>query len=98
MARSLLRSVAREALACLLLIQWIQYLGSSLLAQDRELDWTHFVRIGAYGLSTQNTAAIVQNAKASGVFGIEVDNDIPGRYESFVDPTEKLAAIRVVAD
>ena len=31
------------------------------------------------------------------VFGIEVDNDIPGRYESFVNPEEKLKAIRAVA-
>ena len=32
------------------------------------------------------------------MFGIEVDNDIPGRYESFLDPTEKLKAIRDVAE
>ena len=36
--------------------------------------------------------------RPSGVFGIEVDNDIPGRYESFLDPTEKLEAIRAVAE
>lgn len=55
------------------------------------------VRIGAYGLSPANPAAIVRKADASGVFGIEVDNDIPGRYESFVDPTAKLKAIHEVA-
>jgi len=27
-----------------------------------------------------------------------VDNDIEGRYESFLDPTEKLQAIRLVAE
>ena len=32
------------------------------------------------------------------VFGIEVDNDIEGRYESFVDPTAKLKAIHAVAE
>ena len=42
--------------------------------------------------------AIVADAKKTGVFGIEVDNDIPGRYESFRDPTEKLLAIRSVAE
>ena len=26
-----------------------------------------------------------------------MDNDIPGRYESFLDPAEKLKAIRAVA-
>ena len=41
---------------------------------------------------------IVADASASKVFGIEVDNDIPGRYESFLDPTEKLKAIRAVAE
>jgi endo-alpha-1,4-polygalactosaminidase (GH114 family) len=60
-------------------------------------NWTHYVRIGAYGLRLDNADAIVRNAQASHVFGIEVDNDIPGRYESFLDPTEKLKAIRSVA-
>ena len=46
-------------------------------------DWTHYVRIGAYGLKTDNAEQIVRNAQESNVFGIEVDNDIPGRYESF---------------
>ncbi len=40
----------------------------------------------------------MQQATASGVYGIEVDNDIEGRYESFLDPTEKLEAIRRVAE
>ena len=41
---------------------------------------------------------IVRRAQESGVFGIEVDNDIPGRYESFVHPEEKLKAIHDVAE
>jgi hypothetical protein len=41
---------------------------------------------------------IVRKAQASGVFGIEVDNDIPGRYESFLDPAVKLKAIHEVAE
>src|ERR1700674_1008819 len=60
-------------------------------------NWTHYVRIGAYGLERTDAESIVRNAQASHVFGIEVDNDIPGRYESFLDPTEKLKAIRAVA-
>jgi hypothetical protein len=61
-------------------------------------DWTHFVRIAGHGLNATNAAAIVAESQKSNVFGIEVDNDIPGRYESFVDPSAKLAAIRTVAD
>ena len=91
----ILRNIARVALVCLLLGQCFT---GGVLGQEPQLDWTHFVRIGAYGLSPHNSAAIVQNAHASGVFGIEVDNDIPGRYESFLDPTEKLAAIHELAD
>jgi hypothetical protein len=64
---------------------------------EAQQDWTHFVRIGAYGLTGENAEAIVADARATGVFGIEVDNDIPGRYESFIDPAEKLAAIRSLA-
>jgi hypothetical protein len=61
-------------------------------------NWTNYVRIGAYGLQRKNADQIVRDAQESGVFGIEVDNDIPGRYESFVDPEEKLKAIRAVAE
>jgi hypothetical protein len=60
-------------------------------------NWTHYVRIGAYGLKSNNAEAIVRDAQKGHVFGIEVDNDIPGRYESFLDPTEKLKAIHDVA-
>ncbi len=61
-------------------------------------NWTNYVRIGAYGLRSDNAAKIVHDAQESDVFGIEVDNDIPGRYESFVNPEEKLKAIRAVAE
>jgi hypothetical protein len=61
-------------------------------------DWTNYVRIGAYGLKGGDGLEIVRRAQESGVFGIEVDNDIPGRYESFLDPAAKLKAIREVAE
>jgi hypothetical protein len=73
-------------------------LSSALALCAQEHNWTHFVRIGAYGLQADNAEAIVRDATKSHVFGIEVDNDIPGRYESFLDPKEKLKAIRAVAD
>jgi hypothetical protein len=63
-----------------------------------EQNWTNYVRIGAYGLQTNNADKIVADAEASGVFGIEVDNDIEGRYESFLDPAAKLQAIHAVAE
>ena len=67
-------------------------------APDRhEQNWTNYVRIGAYGLNRADASSIVRRAQQSDVFGIEVDNDIPGRYESFLDPTQKLDAIRAVA-
>ncbi|MGA8532306.1 MAG: hypothetical protein WB622_21450 [Acidobacteriaceae bacterium] len=59
--------------------------------------WMRKVRIAAYPLTPANAQQIVQQATASGVYGIEVDNDIEGRYESFLDPTQKLQAIRLVA-
>src|SRR5262244_2545839 len=60
-------------------------------------NWTNYVRIGGYALDEQKAKTIVQQARESNVFGIEVDNDIRGRYESFLDPNEKLKAIRAVA-
>ena len=56
------------------------------------------MRIGAYGLRGGDALEIVRRAQESGVFGIEVDNDIPGRYESYVHPEEKLKAIHEVAE
>ena len=61
-------------------------------------NWTNYVRIGAYGLRGGDAAEIVRKATESNVFGIEVDNDIPGRYESFLSPEAKLKAIHDVAD
>jgi hypothetical protein len=61
-------------------------------------NWTHVVRIGAYGLQGHDAEKIVREAQQSHVFGIEIDNDIPGRYESFLDPSAKLADIRAVAE
>ena len=61
-------------------------------------DWTHKVRIAGNPLSKDVIETVIKNAKESFVFGIEVDNDITGRYESFLDPTEKLEAIRKVTE
>ena len=62
-----------------------------------EQNWTHRVRIAGYGLGRRLPPDIVRDATDSHVFGIEVDNDITGRYESFLDPDAKLAAIRALA-
>jgi hypothetical protein len=67
--------------------------GSNSLEQN----WTNYVRIAAYGLRSDNAEKIVADATENQVFGIEVDNDIPGRYESFLNPEEKLKAIRALA-
>jgi hypothetical protein len=67
-------------------------------AQTPQQNWTNYVRIGAYGLDSGRVDAIVRDARAAHVFGIEVDNDIPGRYESYLDPTDKLRAIHAVAE
>jgi len=64
----------------------------------RGQDWSHYARIGAYGLGSANAVEIAQKAHDSGVLGIEVDNDIRGRYESFLHHEEKLKAIRRVAE
>ena len=77
--------------------------GFLLLAQNTgnfpaHQDWANYVRIGAYGLRGGDATEIVRKATESDVFGIEVDNDIEGRYESFVHPEEKLKAIHDVAE
>src|ERR1700729_2019443 len=71
---------------------------SASIPESSRQNWTNYVRIGAFSLKGGDANEIVQRAQASDVFGIEVDNDIPGRYESFVHPEEKLRAIRAVAE
>src|SRR5579863_356332 len=73
-------------------------LGLVAAPDSEKQNWTNYVRIGAYGLKGGDALKIVQRAQESDVSGIEVDNDIPGRYESFLNPEEKLKAIRDVAD
>jgi hypothetical protein len=91
--RNLIRGPSAAILTFLLLAPIL-----AAAPDSTEQNWTHYVRIGAYGLHNDNAGEIVRNAQESGVFGIEVDNDIPGRYESFLDPEEKLKAIHAVAE
>jgi len=82
----------------LLAAGFVAWPGAAASADSGLEDWTHRVRIAAYGLHGNNAEAIVRDATASQVFGIEVDNDVTGRYESLLDPQEKLAAIRELAN
>ena len=88
------RAIAGASLVAVLVL----FLALPANPDSVEQNWTHYVRIGAYGLQSGNAAQIVRSAQEDGVFGIEVDNDIPGRYESFLNPNEKLQAIRAVAE
>ncbi|MFY9527662.1 MAG: hypothetical protein WAR24_02015 [Candidatus Acidiferrales bacterium] len=72
-------------------------LGAAARCDESAQNWTHYVRIGAYGLQSDNADAIVRDAERGHVFGIEVDNDVTGRYESYLKPTAKLNAIQAVA-
>lgn len=94
-------SLARNDLAvrwaCLLVLPLLS-LTANAVSQSSDKSWTTSARIGAYGLRADNADQIVQSAQRDGVFGIEVDNDIEGRYESFLHPEAKLAAIRAVAE
>jgi endo-alpha-1,4-polygalactosaminidase (GH114 family) len=73
-------------------------LAAKSAAQVPRQSWANFARIAAYSLSAGNTSSIAESAARDHVLGIEVDNDIPGRYESFVDPSQKLKDIRAMAE
>jgi hypothetical protein len=77
---------------------FITSLLTNAAAQEPEGNWTHTVRIAAYSLNRGETGQIVRKATDDHVYGIEVDNDIPGRYESYLDPAAKLKVIRSVAE
>jgi len=96
-ALSRLVSFSLAALACVLCV--CTCLGQTA-GHERDDDaraWMRKVRIAAYPLSTENAKVIVDQAAKDGVYGIEIDNDIPGRYESLLEPTAKLEAIRAVS-
>jgi hypothetical protein len=99
-SRSAVRSAgSRSALIAVLLLSGALRASPDSAEQTwTNQNWTNYVRIGAYGLRSDNAERIVRGAQEDGVFGIEVDNDIEGRYESFVNPEEKLKAIRDVAE
>lgn len=61
-------------------------------------NWTHYVRIAGHGLNINNVEQIINRARETHVFGIETDNSLTGYYESFLDPTEKLEAMKVMAE
>lgn len=73
-------------------------LGAAARCDEPAQNWTHYVRIGAYGLNKGDADQIVREAQLAHVFGIEIDNDITGRYESYLDPAAKLKAIQAVAE
>ena len=80
------------------LLVLLLFLVPEIFSQTGEVPWTNYVRIAAYGLRADNAEQIVQSAERDGVLGIEVDNDIEGRYESFLHPEAKLKAIHAVAE
>ncbi len=61
-------------------------------------DWTHFVRTSGHGCEIDHLHEIMNGARQTYLFGIEVDNDITGRYSSFLYPEGKLKAIKAMAD
>src|SRR5271168_4696379 len=99
-----LRCMIRSAVLRSTLVVFVLFSGALLASPYSteqnwtDQNWTNYVRIGAYGLGSDTAERIVQSAQEDGVFGIEVDNDIEGRYESFVNPEEKLKAIHAVAE
>lgn len=66
--------------------------------QGYSQDWTHFVRTSGHGCDIDQLHEIMNDARQTHLFGIEVDNDISGRYDSFLDPEKKLRAIKAMAD
>ena len=88
----------KRQLCCAVSLLVLFALGLQAAPDSEKQDWANYVRIGAYGLKGGDALQIVRSAQESGVFGIEVDNDIPGRYESFLHPDEKLKAIHDVAE
>lgn len=61
-------------------------------------DWTQFVRTSGHGCEMNQLHSIMEDARKTHLFGIEVDNDITGRYNSFLSPDPKIVALKAMAD
>ena len=64
-----------------------QLAGGQTGGPSKPLPWTHYVRISGHPLKLDNIDQIIEDVESTHVFGIETDNDVEGRYESFLDPT-----------
>jgi hypothetical protein len=89
---------AQMAGMAIILCKPLRSAGGQTGSPSKPLPWTRYVRISGNSLRLDLVDQIVQEATETHVFGIETDNDIEGRYESFLDPTEKLKAIKAVAE
>jgi hypothetical protein len=87
-----------KLLSTLVAFVTISGLVTNSTGQEPRPNWTHTVRIAAYSLNRNEGDQIVRKANEDHVYGIEVDNDIPGRYESFLDPEAKLKVLRDIAE
>jgi hypothetical protein len=67
------------------------------LSAGPDMHWTRRVRTGGHGLEMESIGSTVKSAAETRIFGIEADNDLTGRYDSLLDPAEKLAAMRALA-
>ncbi len=61
-------------------------------------NWTHYVRIAGHGINQDNVDEVIASATESNVYGIEIDNSLTGYYSSFLNPDEKLKAIKMATD
>ncbi|MDR3628595.1 MAG: hypothetical protein P4L45_17245 [Ignavibacteriaceae bacterium] len=65
---------------------------------NNKQDWTHYARLSGHGIGPKNITSTVEKAQEQGTLGIEFDNDITGRYDSFLDPGQKLNDIKKAAE
>lgn len=79
---------------CCILFLFALLLTGKVFSQD----WTHYVRTSGHGCDIDQLHSIMNDARQTYLFGIEVDNDITGRYTSLLVPDLKLRAIKAMAD
>ncbi len=77
---------------------FVIFLTGTFNSQNTNQSWIHYARISGNGLGPNNIDNIIKRAQDQGVLGIELDNDITGRYDSFLDPAQKLKEIKKAAE
>ncbi len=87
-----------EMRMCVVALGAVILWGGAVSQTTKSPDWIRYARISGHPLQSYSIDSTIERADREGALGIELDNDITGRYESFLDPAQQLRDIARAAE